>query len=52
VGEQDWQAHPEQVSRLAALLHIPVQIVEGNGHMLDHGYVNSLLERWLIAASK
>ena len=52
VGEQDWQAHPEQVSRLAALLHIPVQIVEGNGHMLDHGYVNSLLERWLIAARK
>jgi hypothetical protein len=37
VDEQDWQAHPEQVSRLADLLAIPVHIVAGNGHMLDHG---------------
>jgi DNA mismatch repair protein MutH len=50
VGEQDWQAHPEQVSRLAALLHIPVQIVAGNGHMLDHGYVGRLLDGWLCLA--
>jgi hypothetical protein len=32
-------------------MRIPVHIVEGNGHMLDHGYVNGLLERWLVAAS-
>jgi hypothetical protein len=52
VGSQDWQANPEQVAKLGELMRIPVHIVEGNGHMLDHGYVNSLLKRWLIAASK
>jgi hypothetical protein len=51
VGSQDWQANPEQVARLGELMSIPVHIVEGNGHMLDHGYVNSLLERWLSPAS-
>jgi alpha-beta hydrolase superfamily lysophospholipase len=51
VGSQDWQANPEQVARLGELMRIPVHIVEGNGHMLDHGYVNGLLERWLVAAS-
>ena len=51
VGSQDWQANPEQVARLGELMRIPVHIVEGNGHMLDHGYVNSLLERWLSPAS-
>jgi DNA mismatch repair protein MutH len=50
VGEQDWQAHPEQVSRLAALLDIPVHFVTGNGHMLDHGYVGRLLDGWLCLA--
>ena len=51
VGSQDWQANPEQVARLGELMRIPVHIVEGNGHMLDHGYVNSLLERRLRPAS-
>jgi hypothetical protein len=51
VGEQDWQAHPEQVSRLAAFLHIPVHIVAGNGHMLDHGYGGRALDGWLKMGS-
>jgi hypothetical protein len=51
VGSQDWQANPEQVARLGEMMRIPVHIVEGNGHMLDHGYLNGLLERWLSPAS-
>jgi hypothetical protein len=47
VGAEDWQANPEQVGRLAELLGIPVHVVPGNGHMLDHGYVDTVLSRWL-----
>ena len=48
VGSEDWQSNPEQVSRLAELIQIPVHVVAGNGHMLDHGYVSGLLDRWVV----
>jgi pimeloyl-ACP methyl ester carboxylesterase len=51
VGSQDWQANPEQVARLGELMRVPVHIVEGNGHMLDHGYINGLLDRWVEPGS-
>jgi pimeloyl-ACP methyl ester carboxylesterase len=51
VGSEDWQANPEQVSRLAELIHIPVHVVAGNGHMLDHSYINGLLDRWVELGS-
>ena len=48
VGSEDWQSNPEQVSRLAELIHIPVHVVAGNGHMLDHSYVSGLLDQWVV----
>ena len=48
VGSEDWQSNPEQVSRLAELIQIPMHVVAGNGHMLDHSYVNGLLDRWVV----
>jgi hypothetical protein len=47
VGAEDWQANPARVRQLAELLGIPVHVVTGNGHMLDHRYVDTVLSRWL-----
>jgi pimeloyl-ACP methyl ester carboxylesterase len=47
VGSEDWQANPEQVSKLGSLINVPVHVVPDNGHMLDHGYVKGVLDRWV-----
>lgn len=47
VGEHDWQSEPKCVSRFGNLLGIPVEVVAGNGHMLDKNYVSGVLDRWL-----
>ena len=46
-GSEDWQANPEQVSKLGLLINVPVHVVPANGHMLDHGYVRGVLDRWV-----
>jgi hypothetical protein len=48
---EDWQANPEQVSKLGSLINVPVHVVAGNGHMLDHGYVKGVLDRWVDLGS-
>ena len=47
VGELDWQSVPENVKRFGEQTNIPVRVVPGAGHMLDHQYVGDLLDRWL-----
>jgi pimeloyl-ACP methyl ester carboxylesterase len=47
VGEEDWQSIPAHVQAFGALTGIPVTVVPRGGHRLDHGYVGSLLDRWL-----
>lgn len=47
VGAQDRQCPPAQLSEFGRLTQCPVTIVANSGHMLDHGYVRDLLDRWL-----
>ena len=47
VGANDWQCPAERLSEFGRLTGISVNIVPDAGHMLDHGYVNALLDRWL-----
>ena len=50
VGAQDWQSNPDNVLKLAALLHLPVTVVPDAGHMLGKEYVGKLLGGWLVKA--
>ena len=47
VGSEDWQSNPEAVRAFGKYASIPVEIVEGKGHMLGVDYVGPLLDRWL-----
>lgn len=47
VGANDWQCPAERLSEFGHLTGIPVSIVPSAGHLLDHGYVNNLLDHWL-----
>ena len=47
VGANDWQCPAERLSEFGRLTGVPVTIVSGSGHMLDHGYVGALLDQWL-----
>ena len=47
VGSEDWQSKPDAVAVFGEALSIPVNIVEGKGHMLGADYVSPLLDRWL-----
>lgn len=50
VGAQDWQSNPDNVLKLAALLHLPVTVVPDAGHMLGKEYLGELLGGWLVKA--
>lgn len=47
VGANDWQCPAERLSEFGRLTGVPVNIVPDAGHMLDHNYVNALLDQWL-----
>ena len=47
VGSEDWQSKPDVISVFGEAVSIPVNIVEGKGHMLGADYVSPLLDRWL-----
>ena len=47
VGELDWQANPDRWKALAPEIGVDLYVVPEQGHRLDHGYVRSLLERWI-----
>ena len=44
VGSEDWQSNPENVTKFASLLGLPVTIVPNAGHQLPKDYVSSLLD--------
>ncbi len=44
VGSEDWQSNPENVTKFASLLGLPVTIVPNAGHQLSKVYVSSLLD--------
>jgi hypothetical protein len=43
VGSEDWQSNPDAVSTFGRLVGIPVNVVPGNGHMLDKTYVQQVI---------
>jgi hypothetical protein len=47
VGSEDWQAHPDNVSKFGQLVGIPVNVVPDGGHNLPHSYVGALLDKFL-----
>ena len=47
VGEDDWQSNPASVCLFAQPLEIPVEVLKGQGHMLDKSYVSGVLDAWL-----
>jgi hypothetical protein len=44
VGSEDWQSNPENVTKFASLLGLPVSVVPNAGHQLPKEYVSLLLE--------
>ena len=44
VGSEDWQSNPENVTKFAGLLGLPVTVVPRAGHQLPKDYVSSLLD--------
>ena len=47
VGKDDWQSNPASVCLFAQPLDIPVEVLKGQGHMLDKDYVAGVLDAWL-----
>ena len=47
IGANDWQCPAERLSEFGRMTGLPVTIVSGSGHMLDHNYVQTLLDQWL-----
>ena len=50
VGEDDWQANPAEVLKLASRVGFEVNIVPGSGHQLDRVYVGEVLSRIMTTA--
>ena len=44
VGSEDWQSNPENVTKFASLLGLPITVVPNAGHQLPKDYVSSLLD--------
>ena len=44
VGFEDWQSNPENVTKFASLLGLPVTVVPNVGHQLHKDYISSLLD--------
>ncbi len=43
-ANSDWQSNPENVTKFASLLGLPVTVVTSAGHQLPKEYVSSLLD--------
>lgn len=46
VGSEDWQSNPENVTKFASLLDLPITVVPNAGHQLPKDYVSSLLDNF------
>ena len=46
VGSKDWQSNPENVTKFARLLGLPITVVPNAGHQLPKDYVSSLLDNF------
>ena len=46
-GSEDWQSHPDAVTRFFNLIGVRAVIADGRGHSLGVDYVDSVLNGWL-----
>ena len=46
-GSEDWQSHPDVVTKFFGLLGVSAVVAEGRGHSLGEDYVSPLLGSWL-----
>ena len=46
-GSEDWQSHPDAVTRFFKLIGVQAVIADGRGHSLGVDYVDSVLNGWL-----
>ena len=46
-GSEDWQSHPDAVTKFFGLLGVDAAVAAGRGHSLGEDYVGSLLYSWL-----
>ncbi len=51
-GSEDWQSHPDAVTKFFGLLGVDAFVAEGRGHSLGEDYVGLLLEAWLPLTNK
>jgi hypothetical protein len=45
-GSEDWQSHPDAVTKFFGLLCVTAVVAEGRGHSLGEEYVSSVLAMW------
>ena len=45
-GSEDWQSHPDAVTKFFGLLGVSAVIAEGRGHSLGEDYVGKVLKAW------
>ena len=45
-GSEDWQSHPDAVTKFFGLLGVNVVVADGRGHSLGEDYVDGLLDDW------
>ena len=45
-GSEDWQSHPDAVTKFCGLLCVTAVVTEGRGHSLGEEYVSSVLVMW------
>ena len=50
-GSEDWQSHPDGVTRFFNLIGVQAVIAGGRGHSLGVDYVGKVLDDWLPSAS-
>ena len=47
-GSEDWQSHPDAVTKFFGLLDVDVVVAAGRGHSLGEGYLGKVLTEWTL----
>jgi len=51
-GSEDWQSHPDAVTKFFGLLGVSAVIADGLGHSLGKDYVSPILAEWVVTSSE
>ncbi len=47
-GSEDWQSHPDAVTKFFGLLDVDAAVAAGRGHSLGEGYLGKVLTEWTL----